>query len=108
VDPDPEVPMTNDELAAVLAKLDIPNEFPSVLAIWPRWADGGIEVHLGATAFWRIVKRLGVAVTSAQPPDLLTPHRHRFTWDGVEFVTTSPEPVLPPGTLTPGYALRLT
>ena len=49
--------MTNDELAAVLAKLDIPNEFPSVLAIWPRWADGGVEVRLGATAFWRAVKR---------------------------------------------------
>jgi hypothetical protein len=100
--------VTNDEVAAVLAKLDIPNEFPSVLAIWTRWADGGVEVRLGATAFWRTVKRLGVAVTSAEPPDRLAPHRHRFTWDGVEFVTTSPEPVLPPGTLTPGYALRLT
>ena len=100
--------MTNDELAAVLAKLDIPNEFPSVLAIWPRWADGGVEVRLGATAFWRAVKRLGVAVTSEEPPDRLSPYRHRFTRDGVEFVTCSAEPVLPPGTLTPGYALRLT
>ena len=100
--------MTNDELAAVLAKLDIPNEFPSVLAIWPRWADGGVEVRLGATAFWRAVKRLGVAVTSAEPPDRLSPYRHRFTQDGVEFVACSAEPVLPPGTLTPGYALRLT
>jgi hypothetical protein len=65
--------MTNDELAAVLAKLDIRNEFPSVLAIWPRWADGGVEVCLGATAFWRTVKCLGVAVTSEEPPDRLTP-----------------------------------
>ena len=100
--------MTNDELAAVLAKLDIPNEFPSVLAIWPRWADGGVEVRLGTTAFWRTVKRFGVAVTSAEPPDRLSSYRHRFTRDGVEFVTCSAEPVLPPGTLTPGYALRLT
>jgi hypothetical protein len=100
--------MTNDELAAVLAKLDIPNEFPAVLAIWPRWADGGVEVRLGATAFWRAVKRLGVAVTSEEPPDRLSPYRQRFTRDGVEFVTCSAEPVLPPGTLTPGYALRLT
>ena len=100
--------MTNDELAAVLAKLDIPREFPSVLGVWPRWTDGGVSVHLCAEAFWRAVKRLGEAVTTTETADLLAPYRHRFTRDGVEFVTCSTEPVLPPGTLTPGYALRLT
>jgi hypothetical protein len=28
--------------------------------------------------------------------------------DGIECLTFSAEPVLPPGVLTPGYALRLT
>ena len=100
--------MDHDELACLLTRLDIPQECSTVLGVWPDAAETGLEVHLSSAVFWRVVKRLGVSVTSAARPDLLLPHRHAFTREGVTFLTFSVDAVLPPGTLTPGYALRLT
>jgi hypothetical protein len=94
-------------LQHVLAKLDIPRDYAAVAGIWPR-ADGGLEVQLHPGTFWRTVQRAGLAVTSTEHPERLFPYRHAFTVDGIECLTFSGEPVLPPGVLTPGYALRLT
>ena len=100
--------MEPSELRALLGTLRIPVEPGTILGVWPKDGDGAAEVHLSPGVFWRLVKRLGAAVTSTAEDTLLFPHRHRFTHDGVEFVTFSAEAVLPPGTLTPGFALRLT
>ena len=94
-------------LQRVLAKLDIPREYAAVLGVWPR-PDGGVEVQLSPGTFWRTVQRARLAVTSTEHPERLFPHRHAFVVDGIECLTFSAEPVLPPGVLTPGYALRLT
>jgi hypothetical protein len=91
----------------VLAKLDIPRSYAAILGVWP-WLDGRLEVHLDFDTFWRPVRRCGLAVTSTEHRELWFPHRHAFTVDGIECFTFSAEPVLPPGVLTPGYALRLT
>jgi hypothetical protein len=96
-----------DELRPLLERLGLPLDPAVVLGIWPR-ADGGVEVHLSPATFWRVVQRRGCAVTSTDRPDLLLPHEHRVREQGVEFFTFSMAPVLPPGVLTPGYALRLT
>lgn len=103
----PAVDATRETLQRVLAKLDIPRDYTAVLGVWPR-ADGGVEVQLSPTTFWRTVQRAGLAVTSSEHPERLFPHRHAFAVDGIECLTFSGEPVLPPGVLTPGYALRLT
>jgi hypothetical protein len=92
-----------DPLPAALAKLQIAR----VVRRWPR-ADGTEEFQLGFNTFWRPVRRLGVAVTSTEDLDLWFPYRHAFVVDGLEFFTFSTDQVLPPGVLTPGYALRLT
>jgi hypothetical protein len=94
-------------LQRVLAKLDIPRDYAAVLGVWPR-PDGGVEVQLSPGTFWRTVQRARLAVTSTEHPERLFPHRHAFVVDGIECLTFSAEPVLPPGVLTPGYALRLT
>jgi hypothetical protein len=99
--------MELDELRALLARLEIPAEIFSVLGVWQH-AEGSPEVHLSPTSFWRLVKRVGAEVTSEERRDLLLPYCHRFTLEGVGFFTFSAEPVLAPGTVTPGYALRLT
>ena len=98
---------TRETLQRVLAKLDIPRDYAAVLGVWPR-RDGSVEVHLSPGTFWRTVQRAGLAVTSTEHPERLFPHRHAFAIDGIECLTFSGEPVLPPGVLTPGYALRLT
>ena len=98
---------TRETLQRVLAKLDIPRDYAAVLGVWPR-ADGGVEVHLAPVIFWRTVQRAGLEVTSTEHPERLFPHRHAFAVDGIECLTFSAEPVLRPGVLTPGYALRLT
>jgi hypothetical protein len=98
---------TRETLQRVLAKLDIPRDYAAVLGVWPR-RDGSIEVHLSPGTFWRTVQRAGLAVTSTEHPERLLPHRHAFAVDGIECLTFSAEPVLPPGVLTTGYALRLT
>jgi hypothetical protein len=98
---------TRETLQRVLAKLDIPRDYAAVLGVWP-CADGHVEVHLSPVTFWRTVQRAGLAVTSSEHPEWLFPHRHAFEIDGIECLTFSAEPVLPPGVLTPGYALRLT
>jgi hypothetical protein len=94
-----------ETLQRVLAKLDIPRDYAIVLGAWHR-ADGSVEVHLSPGTFWRTVQRTGLAVTSSEQRLFL--YRHAFTVDGVECLTFSAAPVLPPGVLTPGYALRLT
>jgi hypothetical protein len=96
-----------DELIAILERLGIPRDPAVVLGVWP-CVGGGVEVHLSPAAFWRVVQRRGVAVTSTERPDLLLPHDHRFCEQGLEFFTFSVAPVLRPGVLTPDYALRLT
>jgi len=100
--------MELEKLRARLTRLEIPTEGCSVLGVWPGRTAGSLEVHLSPPAFWRAVKRAGAQVTSEARSDLLFPYRHRFTLDGVEFFTFTLQPVLPPGTVTPGYALRLT
>ena len=100
--------MGADQLRVLLGTLGIPVETGAILGVWPASATGGPEVHLTPRVFWGAVKQLGPAVTSNEGEELLFPHRHRFAYHGVEFVTFSAEPVLPPGTLTPGFALRLT
>lgn len=99
--------MDREALRAVLARLEIPVDAGVVLGIWPRPA-GVVEVHLSHGMFWRTVQRVGPEVTSAERPDLLFPYRHAFRHDDVEFFAFSLEPVLRPGVLTPGFALRLT
>jgi hypothetical protein len=103
----PTTDAPRETLQRVLAKLDIPRDYAAVLGVWPRPA-GGVEVQLSPGAFWRTVQRAGLAVTSTEHPERLFPHRHAFEIDGIECLTFSAEPVLPPGVLTPGYALRLT
>jgi hypothetical protein len=98
---------TRTELRALLEKLAIPLDPAAVLGVWPTEGDG-LEVHLAPATFWRAVERWRVAVTSTERRDWLLPYRHRVVLDGVELVTFSAAPVLPPGTLTPGFALRLT
>ena len=90
-----------------LAELEVPLDAAVVLGIWPT-ADGGVEVHLSPATFWRVVGRLGLTITSTEHRELLFPHCHRFRHGGIECVTFSSEPVLGPGTRTPGYAMRLT
>jgi len=104
---DPAVEATHETVRRVLAKLNIPRDYAIVLGIW-RHADGRVEVHLSPATFWWTVQRMGLAVTSTELPYLLLHHRHAFAVDGIECLTFSAEPVLPPGVLTPGYALRLT
>ncbi len=99
--------MEIDELRALLERLEIPVDLFSVLGVWPG-SNGRLEVHLSPRAFWRVVKRIGGEVRSTARSDLLFPYCHRITLEGVEFFTYSAEPVLVPGTITPGYALRLT
>ena len=103
----PATAAARETLQRVLAKLDIPRDYAAVLGVWPR-PDGGVEVQLSPGAFWRTVQRTRLAVTSTEHPERLFPHRHAFVVDGIECLTFSAEPVLPPGVLTPGYALRLT
>ena len=100
--------MEPDELRAVLARLEIPLEAGSVLGIWPAATPAGVEVHVSPATFWRTVKRFGLLVASTEESALLFPYRHRFSEGGVDVITFSREPVLPPGTVTPGFALRLT
>lgn len=97
-----------DHLRTLLPQLGIPLEACSVLGVWPAEASGGIEVHLSPAAFWRAVKCFGPAVTSTERRDLLFPPCHRFTREETEVCTFSVVPVPPPGTVTPGFALRLT
>jgi hypothetical protein len=103
----PGTDSTRETLQRVLEKLDIPRDYAAVLGVWPR-ADGRVEVQLSPGTFWRTVQRAGLAVTSTEHPERLFPHRHAFAIDGIECLTFSAELVLPPGVLTPGYALRLT
>jgi hypothetical protein len=103
----PVADATRETLQRVLAKLDIPRDYAAVLGVWPR-PDGSVEVHLSPGTFWRTVQRAGLAVTSTEHAERLFPYRHAFAIDGIECLTVSAEPVLPPGVLTPGYALRLT
>ena len=105
--PEPSATPARETLQHVLAKLDIPRDYAAVLGVWPRGPDQ-LEVHLSPGPFWRAVQRAGLAVTSTEQPERLFPHRHAFTVEAIEFLTFSAEPVLPPGVLTPGYALRLT
>ncbi len=99
--------MRADELRALLARLEIPVEALSVLGV-RRHLTGGVTIHLVSTYFWRVVKRTGAEVTSEEQDDLHFPYRHRLVLEGVELLTYTSEPVLPPGTVTSGYALRLT
>jgi hypothetical protein len=78
-----------------------------VLGIWPQ-PDGRTEVHLSPGIFWRVIQRFHFPVVSTERPDLLFPHCHRFRQGAVDFITFTVAPVLRPGTLTPGFALRLT
>jgi hypothetical protein len=103
----PATAAARETLQRVLAKLDIPRDYAAVLGVWPR-PDGGVEVQLHPGTFWRTVQRARLAVTSTEHPERLFPYRHAFVVDGIEWLTFSAEPVLPPGVLTPGYALRLT
>jgi len=99
--------MELDELRVLLAKLEVPAEGLSVFGLWGR-REGRLRVHLSPAAFWRAVSRIGAEVQSQERDDLLFRFSHRFRLEEVEFFTFSAEPVLPPGTLTPGYALLLT
>ena len=90
-----------------MARLEIPVEALSVLGARQR-PDGRVTVHLSSAAFWRTVKRVGGEVTTEAMDDLHFPYRHRLVLEGVELYTYTSDPVLPPGTVTPGYALRLT
>jgi hypothetical protein len=102
---------TSDELdrevvRETLQALDIPRDAAVILGIWPM--AGRFEVHLSPAAFWRVVGRLGIVVQSTEYTELPFPHCHRFAYGRLDFVTFSLAPVIPPGTLTPGYAQRLT
>lgn len=100
--------MATRDLPALLAKLEIPLDGLAVLGVWPGAGPDALAIQLGSATFWRVARRAGQSVTSTERRDWLLPHRHVFTVDGVEFLTYTAEPVLPPGTVTPGYALRLT
>jgi hypothetical protein len=100
--------MDHDAIRRLLAELQIPYEVGPVLGIWAADTASGWEVHLGPPTFWRLVTRLGVEVRSTVYPQLLHRHCHRLTHAGVDFLTYSAEPVLPPGSVTRGYALELT
>lgn len=100
--------MELDELRGLLRRVGLPTDAFAILGVWPGRGEGRLAIHLSPTAFWRAVSRAGGEVTSEERSDLLFPYRHRFVLDGVEFFTFSAEPVLPPGAVTPGYALRLT
>ena len=99
--------MRAEEIRALLVRLEIPVEALSVLGVRRR-LDGRVAIHLISAAFWRVVKRVGAQVTSEAQDDLHFPYRHHLVVEGVEILTYTSEPVLPPGTVTPGYALRLT
>jgi hypothetical protein len=103
-----EATMTTRDLPALFEKLQIPLDGLAVLGVWPGTTPGAAAIQLGSATFWRVARRVGLPVTSVERRDWLLPHRHAFTVDGVEFLTYTAEPVLPPGTVTPGYALRLT
>jgi hypothetical protein len=109
-DPTTEGPMptTTRDLPALLAKLEIPLDGLAVLGVWPGPTPEALAIQLGSATFWRAARRAGFPVTSVERREWLLPHRHAFTVEGVEFLTYTAEPVLPPGTVTPGYALRLT
>jgi hypothetical protein len=103
----PVAAATRETVRRVLAKLEIP-DYEGVLAVWHHM-DGSVEIQLTPRTFWRTVHRAGLAVTSTEYPEWrYFPYRHVFTVDGIDCLTLSAEPVLPPGVLTPGYALRLT
>jgi hypothetical protein len=104
---DAMVEIDREAVRRALAALEVPLEAGVILRIWPM-AEGRVEVHLSPATFWRVVKRCGLLVASTEEPELLFPYRHRFSHSGVEFITFTREPVLPPGVLTPGFALRLT
>ena len=99
--------MRAEEIRALLVRLEIPVEALSVLGVRRRLT-GGVMIHLVSAYFWRVVKRTGAEVASEEQDDLHFPYRHRLALEGVELLTYTSEPVLPPGTVTPGYALRLT
>jgi hypothetical protein len=99
--------MDREALRRALAALEVPLDAGMILGIWPV-AEERVEVHLSPATFWRVVKRFGLLVASTEEPELLFPYRHRFHHGGVDFITFTREPVLPPGVLTPGFALRLT
>jgi len=104
----PAAAATRETVRRVLAKLEIPCDYEGVLAVWHR-VDGSVEIQLTPRTFWRTVHRAGLAVTSTEYPEWrFFPYRHVFTVDGIDCLTLSAEPVLPPGVVTPGYALRLT
>ncbi len=96
------------DLRALLARLEIPTDGFSGLGVWRGRAEQEVAVHLSPAAFWRVVKLSGGEVKTEARCDLLYPYRHWITLEDVEFFTFSAEPILLPGTITPGYALRLT
>ena len=100
--------MPGSDVRRVLGKLDLPMEGVTVLGVWPAGTNGRAAMHLGSSTFWWVVRRTGLAVTTTEREEWLLSYRHHVTLDGVECFTYSAEPVLPPGVLTPGYALRLT
>jgi hypothetical protein len=74
--------------------------------VWPR-PGGGVTVQRSPDTSRRVAHRHGLAVAGTEHLERLSPQRHAVTVDGLEFLTVSAEAVLPPGVLTPGYALRL-
>ena len=100
--------MHGSDIRRTLAKLNLPMEGLTVLGVWPTGKNGGAAIQLGSTTFWGVVRRTGLPVSTTEREEWLLPYRHEVTLDGVECFTFSAEPVLPPGTLTPGYALGLT
>jgi hypothetical protein len=97
----------HERLREALAALAIPPDATVVLGVFPT-DDGRFEVHLSPAAFWRVVGRLGLVVRSTEHHDRPLPYTHRFTRGPLDFVTFSGTAVVSPGTLTPGYAQRLT
>ena len=100
--------MTDSDIRRTLAKLDLPLEGVTVLGVWPAGPNRRAAIQLGAATFWWVVRRTGLPVTTTEEPTGLLPYRHHVVLDGVECFTFSAEALLPPGVLTPGYALRLT
>ena len=100
--------MPDSDIRRTLAKLDLPLEGVTVLGVWPEGPTGRAAIQLGAPTFWWVVRRTGLPVTTTEEAAGLLPYRHHVLLDGVECFTFSAEPILPPGVLTPGYALRLT
>jgi hypothetical protein len=100
--------MPDSEIRRTLAKLDLPPEGVTVLGVWLAGPGGRAAIQLGPHTFWWVVRRTGLLVTTTDEERGLLPYRHHVVLDGVECFTYSAEPILPPGVLTPGYALRLT